>query len=398
MNKQQLLQGCLGLGLTLTSCAGQRQLTTAVEDVIPDQIIIPLEQETMKAGQRSNSDIRNLQIPQLRVDAASVYREMLVYTDPEDGNTSQNITEHLTTFIDYPAGSIKLNPKYGNNRAELEKLSDRLYPLLDFPKKLRIKLTGYASPDGSTKENEQLAGNRTIQFKNYLLKQYKLPDNGTVSVDWCGEDWEGLRREVAASDKAYTAKVLAILDGTTNADKRRKQLRDLEKGAVYKDLEKTFFARLRRIELNVTGETKTVNVAGEGSIELDEVATRLYTAPKTLSQEEFLRIAAIYRPGTEQYREVYELMAYRFPDCRVAQLNAMAAALSLGDKESARIFGQRCADDPRSFINQGVLLLMDGNADSACDYFRKAMSENPRQARKNLAITQELMEQRKSSQ
>ena len=266
--------------------------------------------------------------------------------------------------------------------------------MLASPKRLRIKLTGYASPDGSTKENERLAGNRTIQFKNYLLKQHKLPNDGTVSVDWAGEDWEGLRREVAASDKAYTHQVLAILDGTPNAGSRRKQLRDLAKGAVYKDLEKTFFARLRRIELTVTGETQAANAARLGAAELDELVTRLYTAPKTLSQEEFLQIAAIYRPGTEQYREVYELMAYRFPDCRVAQLNAMAAALSLGDKESARIFGLRCSDDPRSYINQGVLLLMDGDANSACDYFRKAMPKTPRQARKNLAVAQELMGRR----
>lgn len=394
MNKQQLLQGCLGLSLVLTSCGGQRQLTVTTEDVIPDQVIIPTEQETANTSQPTNSDIRNLQIPQLRVDALSVYREMLVYTDPEDGNAPRNITEHLTAFIDYPAGSATLNPKYGNNRAELEKLNDRLRPLLASPKGMRIELTGYASPDGSTKENEQLAGNRTIQFKNYLLKQYKLPNDGIVSIDWGGEDWEGLRREVAASDKAYTAKVLAILDGTTNPDQRRKQLRDLEKGAVYKDLEKNFFARLRRIELTVTGEVLAVNAVGQGSVELDELATRLYTAPKTLSQEEFLRLAAVYRPGTEQYREVYELMAYRFPDCRVAQLNAMAAALSLGDKESARIFGQRCAGDPRSYINQGVLLLMDGDANSACDYFRKAMPENPRRARKNLEVTKEMMERR----
>ena len=156
-------------------------------------------------------------------------------------------------------------------------------------------------------------------------------------------------------------------------------------------MEKTFFARLRRIELTVTGETPAAKVIEQGATELDELATRVYTAPKTLSQEELLRIAAIYRPGTEQYREVYELMAFCFPDCKVAQLNAMAAALSMGDKESARIFGQRCADDPRSYISQGVLLLMDGDANSACDYFRKAMPENPRQARENLKVAYELM-------
>lgn len=388
MNKQQLLQGGLGITLLLTSCSSPRQMVS--EDVIPDQVIIPLEQETSKP-KPTNPDIRNVQIPLMRVNAASVYREMLVYTDPEEENASRSIAGHLTAFIDYPAGSVTLNPKYGNNRAELEKLSDRLRPLLASPKGLRVKLTGYTSPDGSTKENEQLAGNRTIQFKNYLLKQYKLPNDGTVAVDWAGEDWEGLRREVAASGKAYTRQVLAILNGTADADNRRKQLRDLDKGAVYKDLEKTFFARLRRIELAVTGETPAAKAIEQGSTELDELATRVYTAPKTLSLPELLRIAAIYRPGTEQYREVYELMAFRFPDCRVAQLNAMAAALSLGDKESAHIFGQRCADDPRSYINQGVLLLMDGDANSACDYFRKAMPENPRQARENLKVAYELM-------
>lgn len=388
MNKQQLLQGGLGISLLLSSCGSPRQMVS--EDVIPDQVIIPLEQETAKP-KPTNPDIRNVQIPLMRVNAASVYREMLVYTDPGEENASRSIAGHLTAFIDYPAGSVTLNPKYGNNRAELEKLSDRLPPLLASPKGLRIKLTGYASPDGSTKENEQLAGNRTIQFKNYLLKQYKLPNDGTVLVDWAGEDWEGLRREVAASGKAYTRQVLAILDATADADNRRKQLRDLDKGAVYKDLEKTFFARLRRIELAVTGETPAAKAIEQGSTELDELATRVYTAPKTLSLPELLRIAAIYRPGTEQYREVYELMAFRFPDCRVAQLNAMAAALSLGDKESAHIFGQRCADDPRSYINQGVLLLMDGDANSACDYFRKAMPENPRQARENLKVAYELM-------
>lgn len=390
MNKQQLLQGCLGAAsVLLTSCGSPRQMVS--EDIIPDQVIIPLEQETVKASQPVNPDIWNVKIPLMRIDAAAVYREMLVYTDPAEENASQSIAERLTAFIDYPAGSVALNPKYGNNRAELEKLADRLRPLLASPKGLRIHLTGYASPDGSTRENEQLAGSRTIQFKNYLLKQYKLPNDGTVTVDWAGEDWEGLRREVAASGKTYTRQVLAILNGTAEAENRRKQLRDLEKGAVYKDLEKTLFARLRRIELTVTGETPAAKAIEQGATELDELATRVYIAPKTLSLPELLRIAAIYRPGTEQYREVYELMAFRFPDCKVAQLNAMAAALSMGDKESARIFGQRCADDPRSYINQGVLLLMDGDANSACDYFRKAMPENPRQARENLKVAYELM-------
>ncbi|WP_262497538.1 hypothetical protein [Parabacteroides timonensis] len=40
------------------------------------------------------------------------------------------------------------------------------------------------------------------------------------------------------------------------------------------------------------------------------------------------------------------------------------------------------------------MLLMEGDADSACEYFRKAMPENPRQARANLSVARELMERR----
>ncbi|WP_075557191.1 hypothetical protein [Parabacteroides timonensis] len=72
--------------------------------------------------------------------------------------------------------------------------------------------------------------------------------------------------------------------------------------------------------------------------DLDELVARVYSSPKTLSIEELLQVASLYRPGTEQYREVYELAAYRFSDCRVAQLNAMASSLAMGDREAARYF------------------------------------------------------------
>lgn len=79
MNKQQFLQGGLGITLLLTSCGSPRQMVS--EDIISDQVIIPLEQETAKSNQPPNPDTRNVQIPLIRVDATSVYRDMLVYVD-----------------------------------------------------------------------------------------------------------------------------------------------------------------------------------------------------------------------------------------------------------------------------------------------------------------------------
>ena len=104
---------------------------------------------------------------------------------------------------------------------------------------------------------------------------------------------------------------------------------------------------------------------------------------------DFIRLASFYRPGTEQYREVYEMAAYTYPSCAVALLNAAAASLALGDKESARHFFQQVGDDPRAYNNQGVLLLMEGDKEGAASYFRKYLPLNPRVARENLRMINE---------
>lgn len=110
--------------------------------------------------------------------------------------------------------------------------------------------------------------------------------------------------------------------------------------------------------------------------------------PDKLTLEELLQVAVLYRPGTEQYREVYELAAYRFPSSREAVLNAGAASLALGDREAAAYFLRQVADDPRSWNNLGVLALMENESSEAISWFRKAMPQNPRLSRHNIRIAQ----------
>jgi len=105
-----------------------------------------------------------------------------------------------------------------------------------------------------------------------------------------------------------------------------------------------------------------------------------------LTLDELLRVALAFRPGTEQYREAYELAAYRFPDCEIAQLNAGAAALSMADTMAARYFLDRVKNNPKAWINLGILALMDNDPASAAEWFMKAMPERPRQARLCLGI------------
>ena len=381
--KKGLIQGIAGVGLLvlLPSCNTQKQTT--------GNDVYAIARTTQSGpGQDEETEIqseqlsRNIVVPQLQIDALSVYKRMIPYLKPEEETAPVVSEEKLTAYVDFPANGIQVNPKYGNNSAVLTKLGERLGSLMQSAdgNVRNIRIMGYASPDGNTKENDRLAGNRAIQFKNYLQKQFKLPATCQVSVDWAGEDWEGLKRLLVASDKKYASQVLAIFQLTDDPDSRRKQIKAMDKGTVYKDIEKSFFSRLRRMELTVEMELPVA--AADNSRLIEQV----YAQPEKLSLPELLRVASFYRPGTEQYREVYEIAAYTYPSCTVAQLNAAAAALALGDKESARYFLQQVNGDLRSYNNLGVLSLMDGDKESAIAYFRKYMSQNPRLARENLKI------------
>lgn len=323
---------------------------------------------------------RQVDVPLLQVDAQSVYSRMVTYITPEEELAPVMLNERLSAYIDFPANGVSLNPKYGNNRAELSKLEERLTPLLLSGNVKGIRITGYASPDGNTKENERLAGNRAIQFKSYLQKQFKQVDPSLITIDWVGEDWDGLQRLISESKKPYSARVEAIFQLTNDPESRRKQIKAMDKGAVYKDIEKSFFSRLRRMELAVEVESAPEMVDSPRLIEL------VYAQPDKLSLSEILRVASLFRPGTEQYREIYEIAAYTYPSSAIAQLNAAAASLALGDKESARYFFQQVDADSRAYNNLGVLSLMDGDKEAAAAYFRKSFPQNPRQARENLKL------------
>lgn len=384
--QKRILTEIAGIGLlaALSACSSQKHSATGDVYAVARSIQNVSESEQQTTDLLTGQAVRSIEIPLLQIDAQAVYNRMINYITPDEELVPKMVAQNISVYVDYPAGGVSVNPKYGNNRAELAKLEEQLKPLLQsgHGAVAKIRITGYASPDGNTKENERLAGNRSIQFKNYLQKQFNLPNNGLVTVDWVGEDWDGLKELISKSDKKYSSRVLAILQLTDDPDSRRKQIRAMDNGAVYKDIEKSFFARLRRMELTVETVSQVTPANNPQLIE------QVYNQPEKVSLADFLRVASLYRPGTEQYREVYELAAYTYPSCAVAQLNAAAAALSQGDTLSARYFFNQVEGDQRAYNNLGVLSLMEGDKKTAATYFRKYAAQNPRLSRENLKTIQ----------
>lgn len=368
-----------------TGCSAPRSLTT--------------EAGGEETQQKHQTLARTQFVPQLQVDAASVYGQMIEYyfNDeeasglPKAAPAMQTVSRRLDAVLSFKPGSTELLPAYSGNRTELERITREFSTLTtDADCRLQaVRITGYASPDGTTARNEELATGRALRFSSYLSGKLSLPRQ-MITVAPCVEDWDGLGRLVAEAKKPYAPQVATLLAANSLPDARRKALKALDKGRAWKDMEQTLFARLRRMEIEVvydTLEARPDALAGQiPATDLLELSARFAARPDKLSLDELLQLARLYRPGTAQYREVYEWMAYRFPDCMVAQLNAGAAALAAGDSEAARFFLDRTKDDARARINLGVLALMENNPEAAVTWFRQALPVNPRLARRNLEV------------
>ena len=311
---------------------------------------------------------------------------MVSFLTPDLTGSDKHHTESAILYIDYPLGKDDIYPDYKDNRKEIDKIDRILSPLSNnrFSTFERIQVRGYSSPNGPYGENERLAQARSRLFAGYILDAYDLPRH-RIEVSSVAEDWEGLKELLQQTQPPYADAVLRIIRKYGIFNDREKQLMDLQGGMPYKDMLRRFFPKLRRIEVVVE-----YNI---NEIDHQDASELIYTHPDLLSLEEMYETARYYRPGTDQYREIYEIAAYHFPDDVVANINAASAVMLTGDLISAWEYLRKAEADPRAWNNIGVLTLMEGNPEGAAVWFRKAVGLEPRKARANLEIALERSEQ-----
>ncbi|RHJ94928.1 OmpA family protein [Parabacteroides bouchesdurhonensis] len=326
--------------------------------------------------------LRRQDVPLMRMDAMEVFKAMIYFITPDTEMAPSVIKEQTTAYLEFQPGSTAVNPRYKNNSAELEKTIQYLQAVVNNPDNSlkTIRITAFTPPGSNTKDNQRLASNQAGSLKNYLMEELRLSNNDIIRIHPAGEDWEGLRSLIAASGKPYASNVMIIIDNTADPAKRYSLMKALNNGETYRDIEQNYFPRLARMQISCEYESRPVRNAGD-------LLKQIYGNPDKLTVGDFFRAAALFRPGTEQYREIYEIAAYTYPSDTVAQLNAAAASLALGDTKDARYFLQQAAGDRRAYNNLGVLYLMEGDKETAKAYFRKFASQNPRLSRENIRIT-----------
>lgn len=312
--------------------------------------------------------------------AAPQFNPAYNYIEPKAADSKLfNLTGKA--YISFVVNKTVINPDYLNNRVELKKILDTIDAVKDNKdaKVRKIKLTGYASPEGPYANNVRLAEGRTEAVKEYVRQQSNFPESlfETSSVP---EDWAGLKTAVEKSGLADASEIVAFIDSDYPIEQRNERLRALFP-KTYPFLLENIYPGLRHTDYVITYEVRKYT-------DVNEIRQVFKTRPQNLSLNELFLLSKTYQPGTPEFDEVFDVAVRMFPEDPTANINAASASMSRGDLESATKFLGRVGNIPEAEYARGILDAKKGNYESAVSHFRKSNDPRAKQAVDQIAHIQ----------
>lgn len=305
----------------------------------------------------------------------------LAYVKPE-AEAVKRRAEQGESFLDFAVGKTNINPEFGRNAVELEKIR-RMIELVqsdrDFTIK-RISIVGYASPEGSLAMNERLSEGRAKSLRSYLQSRYPAIPGSLYSVHFGGENWDDLIPAVQASDMPDKQAVLDIIDRYSIAEGRESKLMALKGGTPWRYMLREMFPALRKVTVAVDYDVR--------NFDAEEAKEVVKTRPQNLSLNEMYLVANLYEPGSDNFNQLFETAVRLYPENTTANINAAVVALQRRDFVSAeRYLGnvKEGGSVPEYDNARGLLLMMrDQDYDKAAPCFEAARAAGLEAAQQNL--------------
>ena len=245
-----------------------------------------------------------------------------------------------------------------------------------------IEISAYASPDGATDLNTNLAENRQNNTEKYMKQQLKKGKIETIlDAKYTAEDWDGFQELVSKSNIQDKDLILRVLSMYSDPEQRETEIKNIS--SVYKTLADEILPQLRRARL-----TANYDIIGRSD---EEIIEAFDNDPKVLSVEELLyratltndanRKAAIYKKTTELYPNDYR--AY----------NNLGMLSYVSDKATAENYFKQAASKNANAsevnTNLGLCEMYKNNVANAENYLSKATGANTaNEALGNLYIKQ----------
>ena len=305
----------------------------------------------------------------------------LAYIRPE-AEAVKSRAEQGESFLDFAVGKTAVNPEFGRNAAELEKIR-RMIDLVQDDKDLTIKrivIVGYASPEGSLAMNERLSEGRAKALRDYLQSRYPAIPGSLYSIRFGGENWDDLVKAVQTSDMPDKQAVLDIIDRYSIIGGREAKLMALKGGTPWRYMLREMFPSLRKVTVTVDYDVR--------NFDAEEAKAVVKTRPQNLSLNELYLVSNTYEPGSEDFNSLFETAVRLYPESVTATVNAAVAALERRDFVGAERYLRSVKSPDRipECDNAWGLLLMlrDQDYDRAAPYFEAARAAGLEAAQQNL--------------
>lgn len=237
-----------------------------------------------------------------------------------------------------------------------------------------IDVSAYASPDGETDKNENLAKDRANTGSAALMGEFKKNKNkdnkfgkekDQFKVGTTKEDWEGFKSMMEQSTIADKDLILRVLTMYSDPNQRRTEIKNLSK--TYKELAEKVLPKLRRAEVTINVDKKS---------RTDEMISKLATSnPDSLSVEEILYAATLTNDINTKVQIYTSAEKQYASDWRTS--NNLGVALLIQNKVSEAGEAFKRADkiangNPIVQNNLGIIEAKGGNRRAAMEYYNKA--------------------------
>lgn len=244
-----------------------------------------------------------------------------------------------------------------------------------------INYVSYASPEGEVAKNDQLANDRAKSGRaavEKILTQIKFTQTITMNEQPKGEDWEGFKTAVNASNLNDKALIIRVLEMYKDPNQRETEIKNM--GKTYQQLEKDILPSLRRTQINVVYDK-----VGWSDDELKALST---SNPDTLTIEEILFTATLYTDLNEKMR-LYQLATKNFPEDWRGWNNVGYVYYMQNDLSNAKTNWEKAngiKENPVTLNNLGIIAhRVDKDRAKATKLFTSAVSAGP-EVKYNLGI------------
>jgi len=288
------------------------------------------------------------------------------------------INETYSAQLQFPVGKSELLPTFGNNSqvlAEVDQVINKIRT--DTLLTIRsISVLGYASPEGNAANNLRLSQDRARAFVNYLHWKHQFYQaDRQITSRGMGEDWDGLKKKVNDFESPDKYKILQILEGNANIERRKVLLKGLTGGITYRMLLDYVYPSLRRNEYIIA-----YKVRGFTAKEAQDI---IRTRPKLLSLNELFMVANLYKHGSKEFTEVFAIAARQYPESPVAQFNIASSEIENGSYAMA-ISRLSQIETQDAFNNLAIAYWHVKEYDKALECFQKAAALGSEEAKENL--------------